>query len=269
MRRLLLPLVISCVVVAACSSDSSVEEMADDTTATTSPTAVSSTEPDAAGESGTTEPTPTQAVLTLTDLYDMVDDLPSRGWVDGPAYDYDAYAIGAEQGWPPLPELRDLDSDGDCQSDRTEVLIADAEWYELDGSGCRVVDGEWIDPYTGERFGTDEDSIEHVVAIAEVHWAGGWSWDRERRHAFAVDIGDPSTLNVAQVDVNREKGALPPQDFAPADDALACQYGIDRVRIMTRWSLAVYDSDGERDALYDLLDRCPDGTTAPAVEVVP
>ena len=263
MRRLLVPLIAGCVVLAACSSDQTVEEMADDTATTTAPTtapAADSTTSDDDAPGGDVTPEPEVVVLTLTDLYDMVDALPSRGWVDGPRYDYDLYSPD---------RLRDLDSDGDCQSDRTEVLIADAEWYELDGSGCRVVDGEWIDPYTGERFSTDEDSIEHVVAVAEVHWAGGHAWSRERREAFAVDIGDPSTLNVARVEVNTDKGALPPQDFAPADDALACQYGIDRVRIMTRWSLAVWDDDGERNALYDLLDRCPDGTTAPVVEVMP
>ena len=54
----------------------------------------------------------------------------------------------------------------------------------LDADGCRVVGGQWHDPYTGTTF-TDPSrlDIDHLVPLAEVHRSGGgemWS-DAQRR----------------------------------------------------------------------------------------
>jgi hypothetical protein len=200
-------------------------------------------------------PSPDSPALGVDHVYELLDALPSRGFVDGPDYERDDYL----DDWP--------DTDGDCQNDRAEVLIEESqEPAGLSNSGCSVSTGIWLDPYFGDNItSASEASIDHVVALAEAHWAGGHAWTNERRRAYATDLGDPDTLVVTTRDINFDKGALAPQDWMPDDSGRACSYAIARVRVMTRWSLAVRDQ--ERDALENAINLCPVDIEVRLVEV--
>ncbi len=43
-----------------------------------------------------------------------------------------------------------VDLDSDCQDTRQEVLLDSASNAELDSEGCKVLSGNWVDPYSGD-----------------------------------------------------------------------------------------------------------------------
>jgi len=115
---------------------------------------------------------------------------------------YDRYLYG---GW--------RDDDDDCQDTRQEVLIAQGESIRLDSTGCKVLSGVWVGPYTGRRFTDPSDlHVDHIVPLAEAHESGGLAWPPDRRQTFAND-----TRNLVAVEAgeNMSKGARGPADWLP------------------------------------------------------
>ena len=99
------------------------------------------------------------------------------------------------------------DADGDCQDTRQEVLIAESVTpVQLNSTGCRVVSGEWHDPFTGQTFTNPRDlDIDHFVPLAEVHRSGGSSWNPQRRRDYSNDLSYPGTLIAVSASANRSK----------------------------------------------------------------
>ena len=60
--------------------------------------------------------------------------------------------------------------------------------YE-DSDQCRVAEGEWDGPYTGEQFTDPSDlDIDHMVPLGNAHRSGGWAWDEGRKRQYANDL---------------------------------------------------------------------------------
>ena len=117
------------------------------------------------------------------------------------------------------------DADGDCLDARHEVLASESLGRaRLSRDGCSVVAGLWRDPFTGETV-TDPGAldVDHLVPLQEAHDSGGWAWDRERRAAFANDLGDPRSLAAVRSEANRAKSAQGPEDWLPPDPSHRCQ----------------------------------------------
>ncbi len=95
------------------------------------------------------------------------------------------------EGWPHW-----LDGDGDCLSARHEVLLAESVGpVRLSPDGCQVIGGLWRDAYTGKTVREPGAlDVDHLVPLAEAHRSGGCAWPRERRAAYANDLGDSRTL---------------------------------------------------------------------------
>ena len=149
-----------------------------------------------------------------------------------------------------------VDADGDCQDTRDEVLAAESivtvTWST---SGCDVIAGQWLDPYTGTTFTTPAGlDIDHVVPLAEAHRAGGWTWDGARREQFANDLTDPATLVAVSASANRSKGDRSPDEWRPPLATSWCTYAKDWIAVKFRWELSV--TPAERDALAGMLTTC-------------
>lgn len=168
----------------------------------------------------------------------------------------------------PLPYYRDdyqprgwFDSDGDCQSDRHEVLIAESQatlFYTA--NGCRVETGLWADRLDGRTY-TDASQVEvdHTVALSAAHQAGAWQWDIETKQRFAHDLGYSGSLVVTGSANNQAKADRRPDQWQPPSQAAWCAYATDWVLVKVRWGLDFAIT--EVQALVLMLDTCPQPTT--------
>lgn len=149
-----------------------------------------------------------------------------------------------------------LDLDGDCLDARDEVLQAESlDPVRLSPNGCDVVAGRWADLYTGETV-TDPSSldVDHFIPLQEAHDSGGHAWDRERRAAFANDLGDPRSLTAVTAAANRSKGAQGPEEWLPPSRSYRCQYVVDWIAVKARWDLSM--DERERVTVGNLLASC-------------
>ena len=163
---------------------------------------------------------------------------PSSGETDNSAaYDRDLYG-----GW--------LDADGDCQDTRQEILISQGSNVRLNGSGCRVADGIWHGPYTGERFTDPGDlHIDHVVPLAEAHESGAAEWDHQRKRRFA---NDPVNLRAVEAGENMSKGRRDPAQWLP--DHGRCAYIDQWAKIKIKHGLTM--DAREREAVNRVEANC-------------
>gem|GEM_PF-3061822 len=147
------------------------------------------------------------------------------------------------------------DGDGDCQSDREELLI-DRSTIEvtLDVDGCRVVAGQWIDAFTGSELTDPEElRIVRTVPLEIAHLAGATSWTRAQKRAFAVDVAFEPSLMVVTAEMAEARGERGPGEWQP-EPAFQCRYAVDWVAVKSRWNLS-YETQ-ELESLQDMLATC-------------
>ncbi len=148
------------------------------------------------------------------------------------------------------------DADGDCQSTRHEVLIAEADGPLTFGvGGCTVTFGLWNDPYTGGNFTNPSDlEIDHMVPLADAHRSGGWQWTTTQKRNYANDVAHTETLIAVDDGSNSSKGDRSPDQWLPPNTSYLCTYAIEWVSVKSSWSLTVTTS--ERGALAIILNSC-------------
>ena len=148
------------------------------------------------------------------------------------------------------------DADGDCQNTYTEVLIRESlEEPLLSEDGCRVVRGQWRDPYSGGVF-TDPGQVRvvHLVPVREVHVSGGHRWDEARRTSYANDLSDPKTLAVVYWREKKDRGSKSPADWLPSNRTYRCKYVRSWVQVKKRWKLTA--DAAEKKAVGRVLKAC-------------
>ena len=209
-------------------------------------------------------------LATVVDSADATTEPPSTG-IDRPTLPADVQSVimvldslaTADRGSDSRYRRDDwrhwVDDDRDCQNTRAEVLIEES-LAEVDFAGnedCRVVAGEWLGPWSGEIFTDASDvDIDHHVPLGHAHEAGGWSWDAERKRAFANDMSNPASLQATKATLNRAKGKQPPDQWRPDDTRGWCRYSGDWIAVKTRWELTV--TEVEKQALLEMLASCSD-----------
>lgn len=156
-----------------------------------------------------------------------------------------------------------IDADGDCQDTRTEVLLAEAEPGSVvftDAKRCKIASGRWRCAYTG-RVVTDPHAldVDHLVPLAHAHAAGGKRWSKERRTAFANELGDPRHLVAVIAASNRSKGARSIVTWLPPDTAARCEYVEAWEAVVHRWALEETAVEAETARAY--AADCREGRT--------
>ena len=149
------------------------------------------------------------------------------------------------------------DEDRDCQNTRHEVLIMESlspVKFKSD-RGCQVLEGRWIDSYTGKTIHKSGDlDVDHMIPLKNAHDSGGWDWSDARKKAFANDLEDADHLIAVSSSANRQKGAKGPDKWKPSNRGYWCEYARDWIRIKANWELTV--TGDEWDALQDMLETC-------------
>lgn len=165
---------------------------------------------------------------------------------DGPRYARDQWQ---PHGW--------ADADGDGCNTREEVLMAESKvGVQGHGPGCKILGGDWVDPYTGLRTTSPADlQIDHLVALADAHRSGGWAWPAARKVSFANDLRDPELLNAVSGQENQRKSDDGPDEWLPPKPEYRCSYVAAYARIKARWDLTV--TARQHDAIVRVMRGCP------------
>lgn len=150
-----------------------------------------------------------------------------------------------------------VDSDGDCQDTRAEVLIDEslvAPTFATD-RGCRVIAGNWDGLYTGRVFSdAAELDIDHLVPLKNAHLSGGWEWDADRKEDYANSMEADYHLVAVYKRENRAKGARGPEEWQPPDESYHCLYALQWIGVKAAWNLTA--TAAEWAALEGMLSRC-------------
>ncbi len=137
-----------------------------------------------------------------------------------------------------------IDSDGDCQNQRHEILIQRSlTAVKLSKNGCRVLRGKWDDWYYPEVLTVSSDiDIDHVIPLAHAHAYGASNWNSKKRELFA---NDPENLIITNKTYNRSKGAKSIADWLPINKNYACRYIKKWFYIKKKYGLKVGPSEIE------------------------
>ena len=150
-----------------------------------------------------------------------------------------------------------VDADGDCQDARQEVLIEESlepVIYETDRE-CRVATGLWWAPHLGHHLGNPSHlDVDHHVPLKNAHDSGGWNWSPAEKERYANYLGEENHLVAISSRHNRSKGARGPEEWAPPDNTLWCDYARDWAEIKERWNLTM--TPVESEIVMDMLGTC-------------
>ena len=150
-----------------------------------------------------------------------------------------------------------VDADGDCQDARQEVLIAESletVTYETDRK-CRVETGQWWAPHLGHFLENPSHiDVDHHVPLKNAHVSGGWAWSPAEKERYANYLGEENHLVAISSRHNRSKGARGPEEWAPPDNALWCEYATDWAEIKEKWELTM--TPVESAIVMDMLGTC-------------
>jgi Protein of unknown function (DUF1524)/Excalibur calcium-binding domain len=149
------------------------------------------------------------------------------------------------------------DANGNGCDTRDDVLRRDLS--ALHSSGCTVLSGTIVDPYTGatirfRRGGAyvDELDIDHVVALGDAWQTGAVAWSFAKRVAFA---NDPTNLSAVDPSANRQKGDADAASWLPANKPYRCAYVARQVAVKAGYGLWV--TAAEKAAMGNVLSTCP------------
>lgn len=135
-----------------------------------------------------------------------------------------------------------IDADGDCQDTRQEVLIEESlipVTFQT-ARQCRVIAGEWHDPYTGRVFTNPSLlDVDHVVPLKEAFVSGAHQWSRQKQIQFANDLDNQDHLIAVYRSANRSKGARDPARWLPPNQAYHREYVTIWLEIKKAWGLSL------------------------------
>lgn len=148
-----------------------------------------------------------------------------------------------------------VDSDGDCQDTRSEILqkqnIGKSLKFKRD-KACNVSWGSWIDPYSKKNFTKASDlDIDHIIPLEHAHYAGAWKWDRNKKREFA---NDPENLIAVQDKLNSSKGSKDITKWLPPNSEFHCEYAKRWQKVKIKYALIIRPK--EQLKIDSLLKEC-------------
>ena len=115
--------------------------------------------------------------------------------------------------------------------------------------------GQWWAPHLGHFLENPSHiDVDHHVPLKNSHDSGGWAWSPEMKEEYANYLDDPDHLVAISSRHNRSKGARGPEEWAPPDNALWCDYATDWTNIKEHWNLTM--TPVESAIVMDMLGTC-------------
>ncbi len=132
------------------------------------------------------------------------------------------------------------DTDGDCISDRHEVLIAQHVDDETSNplvyssNGCTVISGKWNDPFDNSTYySASEVQVDHIVALYESHISGAGNWSSAEEKRTYANTGNKSAGTLTETShqflavgssTNAAKSSSDPTEWMPSNTDFHCTY---------------------------------------------
>ena len=139
-----------------------------------------------------------------------------------------------------------IDSDGDCQNTRHELLIeksiSNVSFTDRqDGKDCTVDNGMWNGHYLDKSFNKASDlDVDHVIPLKWAHDHGAAGWTKDEKKLFA---NDPLNLLLVDDAENQSKGARGPATWIPKNKGFHCEYASLWLRILNKYNLGAFPQD--------------------------
>lgn len=206
--------------------------------------------------SGETAQAQSSAVVTVRSAEDamtVLSQLPVKG--RAPKTGYSRKQFGSA--W--------LDTDRNGCDARNDVLQRDFvnETFKAGTHNCKVIGGEWRDPYSGETYYFDhqpsEVSVDHVVALSDAWQKGAQQLSTTQRKNFA---NDPLNLIPTTKRINSRKSDSDAASWLPPNKAFRCHYVARQIAVKQKYGLWV--TQAEAKVMKTILQKpqCA-GTTLP------
>lgn len=124
---------------------------------------------------------------------------------------------------------------------REAVLKGQGQGVKVDPSTCKVLSGDWVDPYSNTPF-TDPGAldIDHVIPLGYAAAHGGQAWSADMKQQFA---NDTSQLLAVSAKENRSKSDKGPGDYMPPNRDFRCTYSKMWVSTATKYGVSITKSD--------------------------
>ena len=150
----------------------------------------------------------------------------------------------------------DVDRNG-CDT-RNDILARDlADTARL--KNCKIASGTLHDPYSGEIIAFERGpetsplvQIDHVVALSDAWQKGAQQLPQAQRESLA---NDPLNLLAVSGVQNSSKEASDAASWLPPRAEARCGYVARQIAVKAKYALWV--TDAERNAMRDVLARCP------------
>lgn len=166
-----------------------------------------------------------------------------------PAASLDSFSPSAFEFWS--------DDDGNCRNTQAELqLLSSQQPATLDGSGCKVIAGQWQDPYNGQQLHLAHELFtDHLVPLAWAWQRGARLWTPQKRRAFA---NDESNLQVISLSSAEHKQTRTPLEWLPENRSYQCTYLLRFQLVLDRYGLQ--PTADEQQALTTLkVAKCGKG----------
>lgn len=142
---------------------------------------------------------------------------------------------------------------------RNDILARDLSNEVLDRDGCKVLSGDFIDPYSGMKIsflqgrGTSQlVPIDHIVAVSDAWQKGAFKWDSTKRVNF---YNDPLNLQATQMRLNSQKGDGDAATWLPPLKSYRCAYVARQIAVKAKY--AIWVTKAEKSAMKSILAKCP------------
>ncbi len=152
-----------------------------------------------------------------------------------------------------------VDHNGDGCRDDNEVRLRDATNTTLEpGTVCTVQSGILHDPYSGKEVPFDRAAqplaveVEHIVALHDVYYSGGWRMTQDQRVQIASDL--ERELVLVSRDENQAKKQKTPAEWMPSDPAAWCWYAASYIDVKATYRLTVDQEN--RSFLGEVITAC-------------